>query len=76
MLARLGRGERPHRLIANLELVVLDGRGRQIDLLVVPAQTGDDEAHAMMMAAAAPDDVSPVDILLAGSQGSPKTLSA
>ena len=55
---------------------VLDGRGRQIDLLVVPAQTGDDEAHAMMMAAAAPDDVSPVDILLAGSQGSPKTLSA
>jgi len=29
-----------------------------------------------MMAAAAPDDVSPVDILLAGSQGSPKTLSA
>ena len=34
------------------------------------------QAHAMMMAAAAPDDVSPVDILLAGSQGSPKTLSA
>jgi hypothetical protein len=55
---------------------VLDGRGQQIDLLVVPVQTGDDEAHEMMMAAAAPDNASSVDTLLAGSQGSPKTLSA
>lgn len=55
---------------------VLDGRGQQIDLLVVPVQTSDDEAHEMMMAAAAPDNASSVDTLLAGSQGSPKTLSA
>ncbi len=49
---------------------ILDGRGGEIVLLVVPAQTGADDAHTIMMAAAAPDNVSTVDALLAGTPGS------
>ena len=44
--------------------------GRKIVLLVVPAATDPDRAHAIMMAAAAPDDTSTVDELLAvGTDG-------
>ena len=49
---------------------ILDGRGGEIVLLVVPAQTGADDAHTVMMAAAAPDNVSTVDSLLASMHGS------
>jgi len=43
---------------------VLDGRGNQIVLLVVPAQTEPDRAHTIAMEAAATDDTSSVDTLL------------
>ncbi len=49
---------------------ILDGRGGEIVLLVVPTQTGADNAHTIMMAAAAPDNVSTVDSLLASTPGS------
>ncbi len=49
---------------------ILDGRGGEIVLLVVPTQTGADNAHTIMMAAAAPDSVSTVDSLLASTPGS------
>ena len=49
---------------------ILDGHGGEIILLVVPAQTGADEAHSVMMAAAAPDNTSTVDSLLASTHGS------
>ena len=52
---------------------ILDGRGGQIVLLVVPVQTGADDAHAIMMAAAAPEDASDVESLLAG--GTPDELA-
>ncbi|MCX2933537.1 DUF5994 family protein [Mycobacterium sp. CVI_P3] len=44
--------------------------GRTVVLLVVPAATGPDRAHAIMMAAATPDDTSTVDELLAVGQNS------
>jgi len=49
---------------------ILDVHGGEIILLVVPAQTGADEAHSVMMAAAAPDNTSTVDSLLASTHGS------
>ncbi len=49
---------------------ILDGRGGEIVLLVVPTQTGADDAHTIMMAAAAPDNGSTVDSLLASRPGS------
>lgn len=55
---------------------VLDGRGHEIDLLVVPSQTEAETAHGIMMAAAAADNVSAVDLLLAGAPRTPDTLSA
>lgn len=55
---------------------ILDGRGNEIDLLVVPAQTDAEDAHQMMMAAAETDDVSAVEVLLAGGPQGRKTLSA
>ncbi|MCV7177433.1 DUF5994 family protein [Mycolicibacterium sphagni] len=39
--------------------------GKKVVLLVVPAATDPDRAHSIMMAAAAPDDTSTVDELLA-----------
>jgi len=46
---------------------VLDGRGHKIVLLVVPAHTDPDRAHAIVMAAAATDDASSIDSLLMAS---------
>ncbi|WNG88471.1 DUF5994 family protein [Mycobacterium sp. ITM-2016-00317] len=43
---------------------VVDSRGASIVLLVVPAHTDSDHAHAVLMAAAAPDDATTVDMLL------------
>ncbi len=43
--------------------------GRKVILLVVPATTGPDRAHAIMMAAAAPDNAATVDELLATGAG-------
>ncbi|BBY63069.1 hypothetical protein MHEL_13120 [Mycolicibacterium helvum] len=43
--------------------------GRKIVLLVVPAATDPDRAHAIMMAAAAPENTSTVDELLAVGHG-------
>ena len=45
-------------------LAVLDTYGNKIVLLVVPAHTEPDRAHAILMAAAATDDASSVDTLL------------
>jgi hypothetical protein len=45
-------------------LEVLDAKGNKVVLLVVPAHIDPDHAHAIVMAAAAPDDVSTVDALL------------
>ncbi len=47
-------------------LEVLDARGNRIVLLVVPARTDADRAHSIVMAAAATDDASSVESLLAG----------
>ena len=55
---------------------ILDGRGNEIDLLVVPTQTDAEDAHTMMMVAAETDDVSTVELLLAGGPPGRKTLSA
>ena len=44
--------------------------GRKIVLLVVPATTDPDRAHAIMMAAAVPGDTSTVDELLAAGHDS------
>ncbi|MGP4055715.1 DUF5994 family protein [Mycobacterium sp. 4D054] len=49
-------------------LGVIDARGAGTVLLVVPAQSDDEHAHAVMMAAAAPDDATRIDQLLAASQ--------
>lgn len=46
--------------------------GRKLVLLVVPAATDPDRAHAIMMAAAAPGNASTVDELLALSPSSPR----
>jgi hypothetical protein len=46
-------------------LEVLDGFGNKIILLVVPAQTDPEHAHSIVMAAAATDDATSVDSLLA-----------
>lgn len=43
---------------------VLNSRGKRIDLLVVTANTEADRAHSIVMAAAAPDDISSVETLL------------
>jgi Family of unknown function (DUF5994) len=47
-------------------LEVLDARGNRIVLLVVPARTDPDRAHSIVMAAAATDDATSVESLLAG----------
>jgi hypothetical protein len=47
-------------------LEVLDARGNRIVLLVVPARTDSDRAHSIVMAAAATDDATSVESLLAG----------
>jgi hypothetical protein len=44
---------------------VLDTYGNRIVLLVVPAHTAPNRAHAIVMAAAATEDASSVDTLLA-----------
>jgi hypothetical protein len=64
---RLIRLDGYHRQPPNT-LGILDGRGDSTVLLVVPANTGDDDAHSVMMAAATSDDRSTVDSLLAGGQ--------
>jgi hypothetical protein len=51
------------RPLANT-LEVLDAEGNKIVLLVVPFRTDPDQAHAIVMAAAASDNVSSVDTLL------------
>jgi len=43
---------------------ITDGRGNEIVLLVIPAETHPDRAHAMAMVAAATDDASSVESLL------------
>jgi hypothetical protein len=48
-------------------LEVLDPRGNRIALLVVPAQTDPDRAHSIIMDAAATDDATSVEALLAGA---------
>lgn len=48
-------------------LIVLDSGGRKIVLLVVPAQTDPDQAHSVVMAAAATDNASSVGSLLTDS---------
>jgi len=52
-----------HRQPANT-LEVLDARGNRIVLLVVPADTDPDRAHAILMAAATADDATTVESLL------------
>ena len=47
-------------------LEVLDARGNRIVLLVVPARTDPERAHSIVMAAAATDDRTSVESLLAG----------
>jgi hypothetical protein len=54
-----GYRRQPHNTIG-----VLGGSGDKIVLLVVPAHTEPDRAHAIVMAAAETDDSSSVDILL------------
>src|SRR5689334_19521899 len=54
-----GYRRQPHNTIG-----VLGGRGDKIVLLVVPAHTEPDRAHAIVMAAAERDNASSVDILL------------
>jgi Family of unknown function (DUF5994) len=54
-----GYRRQPHNTIG-----VLGGRGGKIVLLVVPAHTEPDRAHAIVMAAAETDNASSVDILL------------
>lgn len=54
-----GYRRQPHNTIG-----VLGGRGDKIVLLVVPAHTEPDRAHAIVMAAAEPDNASSVDTLL------------
>ncbi|PRC47485.1 hypothetical protein C6A85_84715 [Mycobacterium sp. ITM-2017-0098] len=47
---------------------VVDSFGANINLLVIPAQTSADDAHDVMMAAAAPDDATSVKLLLAAGR--------
>jgi hypothetical protein len=54
-----GYRRQPHNTIG-----VLGGRGDKIVLLVVPAHTEPDRAHAMVMGAAETDNASTVDMLL------------
>jgi Family of unknown function (DUF5994) len=58
-----------HRQPTNT-LEVLDGLGNRIVLLVVPAHTDPDRAHAILMAAASADDATSVESLL-GVGGAP-----
>jgi len=66
--AELATGGRAVRLDAYRQrsntLEVLDAKGNKIVLLVVPVHTDPDQAHAMVMAAAASGNVSSVDTLL------------
>ncbi len=65
-LATGGRAVRldgDHRQLPNT-LEVLDANGNKIVLLVVPIHTDPDHAHAIVMAAAASDNVSSADELL------------
>ncbi|MBO0679123.1 hypothetical protein JRC04_16790 [Mycolicibacterium sp. S2-37] len=48
---------------------VSDGRGQSILLLVIPPQTDPDQAHLTALAAAATDDASSVESLLATAPG-------
>lgn len=48
-------------------LEVVDGRGNKIVLLVVPSGTDPQQAHSIVMSAAATDDATTVDSLLAGT---------
>jgi uncharacterized protein DUF5994 len=73
----------PKRLLSGGRAVRLDGYHRQpastlevlglgrekLLLLVVPSRTDPDQAHEMMMTAAAPDNVTSVDDLLATAGG-------
>lgn len=55
-----GYGRQPSNTIG-----VSDGRGHEVILLVVPAKTDPDRAHAIVMAAAGAGDVSSTEHLLA-----------
>jgi hypothetical protein len=69
-----GPKEAPHRRPGGYDrqpvntVGVVDSFGANITLLVIPAQTNTDDAHNVMTAAAAPDDASTVELLLAAGQ--------